>query len=93
MLRFILALGALAVGRRSPLTQAWVQAPALGGPATQAAAAGSWPPGPPQPVLDPPRPPAAGLVPGPVARPAPGPPGQGATRAGRRGGAAGSRCR
>ncbi len=64
MFRFILALGALAMGRRGSLTQAWVQAPALAGPPSHTATAGPWPPGPPQPVLDQPRPPAAGAGPG-----------------------------
>jgi hypothetical protein len=64
MLRFILALGALAAGRRSPLTQAWVQAPAPTGPGRPAA--GSWAPGPAQPVIDQARPPAGGLAGGPA---------------------------
>ena len=56
MLRFILALGALAAGRRGPLAQAWVQAPAPAGPGRRPAAAGSWPPGADQPVIGQPRP-------------------------------------
>ena len=64
MLRFILALGARAAGRRGPLTQAWVPASGPAGPAARPAA-GSWASRPTPPVLDQPRSPADGHGAGP----------------------------